>query len=145
MFKNILIPVDGSKYSALALELTMKLAKQLTIQKIVVLNVVNISQLQSYSGKLGGVYYQLKENLSGQAEELLNEIKVKFETNNVPVETKLILGDPPYDIVREASEEQSDLIIMGSRGSGGIESLMLGSVSHYVSKHAKCSVMIVRN
>ena len=66
-------------------------------------------------------------------------------TNNVPVETKLILGDLPYDIVREANKEQCDLIIMGSRGSGGIESLMLGSVSNYVSKHAKCSVMIVRN
>jgi len=145
MFKNILIPVDGSKCSDLAVDYTLNFAKQLTIQKIVVIHVVNIGQLQSYSGKLGSVYYKLKENLREQAEELLIKIKGKFETNNVPVETKLILGDLPYDIVREASKEQCDLIIMGSRGSGGIESLMLGSVSNYVSKHAKCSVMIVRN
>lgn len=145
MFKNILIPVDGSKGSTLAVERVLQLAKKLTITKIMVIHVVDINHFQSYSGKLGGIYHRLKENLSEQGEELLSEIKAKFKEESVPVETRLILGDLPYDIVREASEKPYDLIVIGSRGSGGIESLLLGSVSNYVAKHAKCSVMIVRS
>lgn len=145
MYKSILVPVDGSKGSALAVEHALQLAQNIKIDRIVVLHVIEINRLQSYSGKMGSVYYKIKEILSEQAEELLSEIKAKFKEKNVPVETKLILGDLPYDIVREASEQQYDLIIIGSRGSSGIESLLLGSVSNYVSKHAKCSVVIVRS
>lgn len=144
MYKKILIPVDGSKGSALAEEHALKLAEKLDNPQIVLLHVADISHFQSYSGKLGSVYIKLKESLVEHAEEILGEVKSKFDNKNIPVETKLIWGDPPYDIVREASEGNYDVIIMGSRGSGGIETLLLGSVSNYVSKHAKCSVVIIR-
>lgn len=145
MYKNILIPVDGSEGSDLAVEHTAKMAENLKNARILVVHVVNINHLQSYSGKMGSVFYKVKESMCRQGEELLDEVKAKFKEKNINVETKLIMGDLPYDIVAASSEEKCDLIIMGSRGGGGMESLLLGSVSNYVSKHARCTVMIVRS
>ena len=47
-------------------------------------------------------------------------------------------------IVRFAEEHDSDLIVMGSRGLGGFERMLLGSVSNHVVHHANCPVLIVR-
>ena len=47
-------------------------------------------------------------------------------------------------IVDVADEEQSDLIVMGSRGFGTFRSMLVGSVSHYVLQQAHCPVLIVK-
>ena len=47
-------------------------------------------------------------------------------------------------IVRCAESGGYDLIVMGSRGLGGFQRLLLGSASHYVAYHATCPVLIVR-
>jgi nucleotide-binding universal stress UspA family protein len=59
---------------------------------------------------------------------------------------KLVLkdGDPARVIVNIAKREQADMITMGSRGLGGVEGLLSGSVSYKVSHTARCSCMIVR-
>ena len=43
-----------------------------------------------------------------------------------------------------ASSKGADLLVVGSRGLGGFEGLLLGSVSQYCSRHATCSVVVVR-
>jgi len=53
-------------------------------------------------------------------------------------------GHPGETIVRFAAEKEYDLIVMGSRGLGKFERLLLGSVSNYVAHHASCPVLIVR-
>jgi nucleotide-binding universal stress UspA family protein len=56
-----------------------------------------------------------------------------------------IIGGPPSQvIVEEAEKWDADLIVMGSRGLGAWNRLMLGSVSNAVVHHAKCSVEVVR-
>jgi nucleotide-binding universal stress UspA family protein len=56
-----------------------------------------------------------------------------------------IIGGPPRQvIVEEAEAWGADLIVMGSRGLGAWNRLLLGSVSSAVVHHAKCSVEIVR-
>jgi nucleotide-binding universal stress UspA family protein len=53
-------------------------------------------------------------------------------------------GDPASTIVDVANREKPDLIVMGSRGLGQVEGLLLGSVSHKVSYSADCTVVIVK-
>ncbi len=53
-------------------------------------------------------------------------------------------GDPARTIVNVAQREQADLITMGSRGLGGVEGHLAGSVSYKVNHAARCSCMIVR-
>ena len=54
------------------------------------------------------------------------------------------IGKPSMEIVRYAKDNDTDLIVMGSRGRSGVEELLLGSVSAQVIHHAPCSVTIVR-
>jgi nucleotide-binding universal stress UspA family protein len=60
------------------------------------------------------------------------------------VKTLLEGGDPASVIVQVAGNEKPDLLVMGSRGLGEIQGLLMGSVSHKVSHLAKCTVVIVK-
>ena len=53
-------------------------------------------------------------------------------------------GDPAHEILECANRENADLIVVGSRGLGDLKGLLMGSVSHKVSQHAKCSCVIVK-
>jgi nucleotide-binding universal stress UspA family protein len=56
----------------------------------------------------------------------------------------LIQGRPADKIVEIASTRDIDLVVMGSRGIGGIKGMLLGSVADRVADHAPCPVMIVK-
>lgn len=53
-------------------------------------------------------------------------------------------GDVAEGIVAAADAERADLIVMGTRGRGGVERSILGSVSDQVIRRAHCPVMVVR-
>jgi nucleotide-binding universal stress UspA family protein len=53
-------------------------------------------------------------------------------------------GDPAREIVTGAAEYGCDLIVTGSRGLGGLQRLLLGSVAHKVLLHSHCSVLVMR-
>ena len=54
------------------------------------------------------------------------------------------LGKPAEEIMKAASQQQADLIVMGAKGLGAIDRFLLGSVSTRVVQHANCAVLIVR-
>lgn len=53
-------------------------------------------------------------------------------------------GHAAKTIVAFADEQKSDLIVVGSRGMGGFEEMLVGSVSSYVAHHAPCPVLVMR-
>jgi nucleotide-binding universal stress UspA family protein len=59
-------------------------------------------------------------------------------------EAHLLRGEPDKEVVHLSEEIGAGLIIMGSRGLGGIRRALMGSVSDSVVRHAHCPVMIVR-
>ena len=59
-----------------------------------------------------------------------------------PVEPAVRRGSPGAALVERA--KGADLVVVGTRGHGGFTGLMLGSVSHQVTHHAPCPVVIVR-
>ena len=56
----------------------------------------------------------------------------------------LAMGDAPREIVHLAEDLEAGLVVMGSRGRGGIRRALMGSVSDSVVRHAHCPVLIVR-
>lgn len=56
----------------------------------------------------------------------------------------LRVGRPEGEIVALAEELRVGLIVMGSRGRGGVRRAFMGSVSDSVVRHAHCPVMVVR-
>ena len=61
------------------------------------------------------------------------------------VERILLRGRPASEVVDEARAFEPDLIVVGSRGHGPIESMLLGSVSAEIVDHAPCPVLVVRD
>lgn len=76
-------------------------------------------------------------------EETLTKLKSAPDTG-FKITGEVIQGSPKQVIVEEAESWGADLIVMGSRGLGAWNRLLLGSVSNAVVHHAKCSVEIVR-
>ncbi|CAO2820244.1 unnamed protein product [Amaranthus hypochondriacus] len=62
----------------------------------------------------------------------------------VRAETLIIEGDPKEEICKAAEQTHVDMLVMGSRGLGGIKRAFLGSVSDYCTHHACCPVLIVK-
>ena len=82
---------------------------------------------------------------AGQA--VLDSALLKLQTitdKTLKISSEIIQGSPAQVIVDEAESWGADLVIMGSRGLGIWNRLLLGSVSNAVVHHAKCSVEVVR-
>ena len=54
------------------------------------------------------------------------------------------IGDPAKEIMKVESKQKADLIVMGARGLGTIDRVLLGSVSMQVLQYAHCPVLVVR-
>jgi len=59
-----------------------------------------------------------------------------------PVTVSVVRGDPAEELLREATD--ADLLVVGSRGTGGFARLLMGSVSSKVAHHAPCPVAVIR-
>jgi len=75
---------------------------------------------------------------------MLDSTVATLEAPDRKVERVVLDGHPGPAIVDEAREMNADLVVVGSRGHGTIESMLLGSVSRHVASHASCSVLVAR-
>jgi nucleotide-binding universal stress UspA family protein len=63
---------------------------------------------------------------------------------SIPIATELLFGDPADTICQRAEELDVDLVVVGSRGLGMIERVLLGSVSTAVAQRCRRSVLVIR-
>jgi nucleotide-binding universal stress UspA family protein len=83
--------------------------------------------------------------VSGDAgKNILADAKAKTETEGVQVETILVVGQAVETIVEASKNGKFDLIVIGARGLSPIKEILLGSVSHGVTTHAQCPVLVVK-
>lgn len=75
---------------------------------------------------------------------LLKQASSRLTAGGISNETRIETGSPREVICHVAKEIAPSLLIVGSRGLGNLERLMLGSVSDYVVHHAPCPVLVVR-
>jgi nucleotide-binding universal stress UspA family protein len=93
-------------------------------------------------------YYEtLVKNLTTQANSVLDAAVRKIQEcgqRGLVVSSELLKGPPKHVILQLAESWGADLIVVGSHGYNRLERFLLGSVSHSIATHAKCSVEIVR-
>ena len=78
------------------------------------------------------------------AEHRLAQVEQIETAGGKVAQTYVRLGRPAEEIVILADEIDAGLVVVGSRGLGGIRRLLLGSVSDSVVRHAHCPVLVVR-
>lgn len=98
-----------------------------------------------------GLYTLGNDRLAAKRRALREQYRVdaermaaSLEAIGMPATPHLRTGDPAHEIVAAAAEYGADLVVTGTRGLGGIDRLMLGSVARSVLTHAPCSVLVVR-
>lgn len=132
---KILVAYDGSAPSKAALVKATEIAR---LDASVEVLLVHVVRLYASGAEAAGISAVVAEDAAAINREL-EEIAANLAN---PTSVKLLKGTSPADlIVRCAIEESCDLIIMGSRGQGGVKGY-LGSVSYAVVKESPISVLI---
>jgi nucleotide-binding universal stress UspA family protein len=141
---RILLATDGSEQAELAALRAVDLADATDSELHLVHVGVVPTFLKSYPGTLG-YYGKLYEEIEEVSRELLRKQSLRVKAAGGTVAgTHLRMGEVALEIVALAEELQADLIVMGSRGLGGVRRALMGSVSDSVVRHAHCPVLVVR-
>ena len=139
MFENILVAVDGSKHSDAAFDVAMDIAQKYGSQ----LFVLHVFQGGTGAGTL--VSSGVEDDNRSIGQEILNSYEETAKERGLQnVRMLLEEGDAAQRIMETASEVKCGLLLLGSRGRGGFKELLLGSVSHKVTSHADCPVLIAK-
>jgi nucleotide-binding universal stress UspA family protein len=112
------------------------------------LHVVYVGQLPNFlmnDPDIMGFYRKLYDDIEQESLEILWRLtwEVKAAGGDV-AGAHLRMGNVAEEIVELAKEVQADLIVMGSRGQGGLRRAIEGSISDVVVRRAACAVMTVR-
>jgi nucleotide-binding universal stress UspA family protein len=88
---------------------------------------------------------QSEANFEQIAQKVLDAEVEKVEAAGGTVaQAHFRMGRADAEIVNLAEEIEAGLVVLGSRGLGGVKSALLGSVSYSVIRHAHCPVLVVR-
>ncbi|WP_024326530.1 universal stress protein [Thioalkalivibrio sp. AKL19] len=157
--KTMLVPVDGSANAWRAVEVAADLASKYRA-RVVLVSVLLQGEVPPHIRKLsdlpdaddpplamGGaavgsavppkVLRDIAKKLVDQAHAYFTEMGV------ADIEHHIEDGSPAKVILQQAEYHDVDMVVMGSRGLGGLQGLLSGSVSHKVQQLARCIVVTV--
>jgi len=135
---KIVVAFDGSDHARRALER----AAQLALEGASV-TVVSAVHVRPHTGR-GPGHPPVDPDEAAERQQRLDEAETFLSKAGIEVRAVAGVGDPADAIVDEAREWGADLIVVGTRGLGGGQRLVLGSVSTKVLHHAPCDVLVVR-
>ena len=147
MFKNVLIPTDGSALARKAVKAGVALAKELGA-KVVAYYAIETVQPYLYADG-----YVLDTSTFKNFEEQAREVGRKYlaevekSAKSVGVECEMLMTKPAtayQGIIDAAKKKRCDAIFMASHGRGELASLILGSVTQKVLAHSKIPVIVYR-
>ncbi len=97
-----------------------------------------VAQLTAYGKDIDQLLNAMGEQLLGQAKQVAQAHGVR------DIDTQLEYADPASHILECAERAGADVIVLGSRGRGNLQGLVLGSVSHKVARMASCTCITVK-
>jgi nucleotide-binding universal stress UspA family protein len=143
MFHNILVAFDGSPDADEALTQAIDLAESEHTRLTLMTGIVELPPT-AYLGISGAAVESVLESARADAEATLRQAVDRVPAD-LPVST--VLTDKPIGLalIRQITDGDHDLVVMGSRGRGAVRSALLGSASHYTLHHSPVPVLIVHH
>ena len=138
LYMNILVPLDGSKYSEKALIHACEMAKNYQSRLILLYVVEKSIPINLLDRK------EYLEILRRFGKKVLT--KGKEITTKRGIDSKIVMkeGNVSNEITKLAKKEQCNMIIVGSRGLGTAARFFLGSVSNKLANTSPCSILIIK-
>ncbi len=165
MYKKVLVPIDGAALNQNTFNATLALAKTMPGINLLFLHVLppDVVKIPAHVSVPGPFqqpnldsYPSLREELSFNQQRQWNAYDSEClpqlhsytaEAIKAGISAEFIQqpGVPGPAICDLAKTLAADLILIGNRGRSGLKEILLGSVSKYVTDHAPCSVMVIRD
>jgi nucleotide-binding universal stress UspA family protein len=147
MYKNILVPTDGSSESHKAATHAVALAKAVGA-KLTGFFAAPPATPIVYRDNLPVGFAQPGEHaemIERTAKKYLDYIARAAEKAGVPFESTYVTNDYPADAILEAAKDHKcDLIVMATRGSGGLRGVFIGSVTQKILQQSELPVLVLR-
>ncbi len=149
--KTILVPLDGSELAESVLPHVEALAKQRNgdIVDIILLRVCEYAVVPDDnargvpSGWEKGVRREIARS-KRESGKYLAEVKKRLEDADLRVQSEVLVGEPPNEIINHANGNPFSLIAMATHGRSGVKRLAYGSVADKVLRGASCPLLVVR-
>ena len=147
MFKNILIPTDGSRLSLKAVKSGLAFAKSVNAR------VTGCYVVEPFQPYYFGDYIppdlptpkEFERHACATGETHLQKIAAAAAAAGLKYGGSVVKADSPYaGIINAARKGRCDLIFMASHGRSGLSGLLLGSETHKVLTHSKIPVLVYR-
>lgn len=144
-FRHILLASDGSdrarKAASVAVDIAEKFAAPLTVLNVC----ADIASLRLP----GDSYIPITEGdtdlyAQRQLEQVTWDVDAFAKSKGISCSYHQEIGHTEKLLLSFTAQQKADLLVLGSRGLGGFERMLLGSVSDYMAHHAPCPVLVVR-
>ena len=150
MYKNILVPTDGSKLSAKAVDEAVKLAKAFGA-KVTFMHVMPDYKKvlsETYAVPMGmsaPVQKKFQGEAAAQSKKIIDQACADTAASGVECAGVSVVNESPYEaVIKQAAKSKSDVIVMASHGRKGLQGFLLGSETSKVLIHSKIPVLVVR-
>lgn len=136
---KILLATDGSEDAALATKAAIDLSNQSGAE----LHVVHVGRS---SFRLSPKeYHTAAREKMGELAKAVEEAGGDITETHLRIDDSQTPGNEAEHITGVAEELGADLIVVGSRGLGGLRRALMGSVSESIVRHAHCPVLVMRH
>jgi nucleotide-binding universal stress UspA family protein len=147
---KVLVPFDFSEQAQNALDFTTALAGKFDSIHIEVLHVIETPTSPSFDTMGGSDLMPEMESqiffieLMKRRKLQMAELEEQNAGKNYTFSTKIKLGNAFKHISESITEETPDLVVMGSKGIGGFEEILVGSNTEKVVRNANCPVLTIK-
>jgi len=145
MYKQILLPTDGSELAERAVLAGVSFAKEVGASVVGVTALPDFRTFTADAELLEATEDEYLASSEQRASKILSTVTNAANAVGVPCATLMLRSDQPYEaIIRTARERQCDLIVMASHGRHGVAGMLLGSETQKVLVHSSIPVLVYR-
>lgn len=139
-YRSVIVAVDFSSWSLRAIRLAQAIAPR---ARLILLHAYDVP----FEGKmrLAGVDDDMTTRYAAKAhQEAFLRLKQSAHEAGIPAnwQPQVVHGDAATVFLQQEEEEGADLIVLGKRGAGMVEELLLGSVTKHVLSEARCDTLV---
>ncbi len=146
MYKQILVPLDGSELSELSLEHVKKLAIADNETEVILISVIEpISYLgyTSYSALREDAVLNIERQSQARSQDYVDKIADGLKKEGIKTHGVVVWGRPADEILKYVKEKNIDLVVMSTHGRSGMSHWALGSVAEMVIRNSTAPVLII--
>ena len=155
MFKNILVPLDGSRFSSHALRYAIDMAHRYKARLVLLRVVEPVMPVSVTSASIGletstsaqialeGAKRQEQMN-ARRARRYMSKKLSEVTSRGIKASYHVVTGDPFDSIMKYCKKEHIDLVVMTTHGKSGLKRAILGSVADKVVRDARVPALVIR-